>query len=217
MDHYPPPPVFASAPPTPGNGNLETGHVAVYPPPPPALARGLPVSHQQLGRGAPGRDSCEGHDPSALLVGATLITMLAFLLGTFIPGGYWQQDTPAWSGGRRVVYRAGDPVMRDLHRPRYWVFRAASWVGVASSMVLTLSLLVRMAASSRHVRWSFVVAYSSLLLTFAVSQTKTHLSLDIIAWLAVLAVSWLITSTSTRGENRARIMKLLCCSGGGEN
>ena len=213
MDHYPPPPVYASAPPTPGNGNLEASHVAVYPPPPPpALARGLPVSHQQLGGGAPGRDSCEDHDPSALLVGATLITMLAFLLGTFIPGGYWQQDTPAWSGGKRVVYRAGDPIMRDLHRPRYWVFRAASWVGVASSMVLTLSLLVRAAAGSRHVRWSFAVAYSSLLLTFAVSQTKTHLSLDIIVWLAVLAVSWLITSIC--GENRARIIKLLCCSGG---
>jgi len=216
MDHYPPPPVYASAPPTPGNGSLEASHVALYPPPPPpALARGLPVSHQQLGGGASGRDSCdEGHDPSALLVGAMLITMLAFLLGTFIPGGYWQQDTPAWSGGKRVVYRAGDPIMRDLHRPRYWVFRAASWVGVASSMVLTLSLLVRAAAGSRHVRWSFAVAYSSLLLTFAVSQTKTHLSLDIIVWLAVLAVSWLITSTSIRGENRARIIKLLCCSGG---
>ena len=218
MDHYPPPPVYASAPPTPGNGSLEASHVALYPPPPPpALARGLPVSHQQLGGGAPGRDSCEGHDPSALLVGATLITMLAFLLGTFIPGGYWQQDTPAWSGGKRVVYRAGDPIMRDLHRPRYWVFRAASWVGVASSMVLTLSLLVRTPAGSRHVQWSFVVAYSSLLLTFAVSQTKTHLSLDIILWLAVLAVSWLITTTSIRGGNRARIMKLLCCGGGGDN
>jgi len=116
-----------------------------------------------------------------------------------------------------VVYRAGDPIMRDLHRPRYWVFRAASWVGVASSMVLTLSLLVRTPAGSRHVQWSFVVAYSSLLLTFAVSQTKTHLSLDIIVWLAVLAVSWLITTTSIRGGNRARIMKLLCCGGGGDN
>ncbi|RLN18343.1 uncharacterized protein C2845_PM02G31310 [Panicum miliaceum] len=93
MDQYPPPPVYASAPapPTPGNGNLETGHVAVYPPPPPpALARGLPVSHGQLGGGAPGRDSCEGHDPSALLVGATLITMLAFLLDTFIPADAWR-------------------------------------------------------------------------------------------------------------------------------
>ncbi|CAL4921831.1 unnamed protein product [Urochloa decumbens] len=223
MDHqYPRSPVYASGPPTPGNGDLETGHVAVHPrPPPPAtatLARGLPVSPLHLGGGAPIRNrnsSCEGgHDPSALLVGATLITALAFLIGTFIPGGYWPQDTPAWSHGRQVLYHAGDPIMRDLHRPRYWVFRAASWVGVASSMVLTLSLLVGAAAGSRHVRWSFAVAYSSLLLTFAVSQTKTHLSLDVVVWLAVLFVSWLLTTTSIRGENRARIMKLLCCSGG---
>ncbi|RCV45570.1 hypothetical protein SETIT_9G465200v2 [Setaria italica] len=209
MDHYPPPPpLHTSAPPTPGNGNRETGHVAVHPPPPPptALARGLPVSQQQLG----GEHDL---DPNALLVGATLITMLAYLLGTFIPGGYWQQD---WSDdGKRVLYRAGDPIMRDLHRPRYCVFRIASWVGVASSMVMTLSLLVRMAPDSRHVRWSFAVSYSSLLLTFAVSQTKTHLSVDIIVWLAVLVVSWLITSTGRiRGANRARIMKLFCCSSG---
>ncbi|OEL14027.1 hypothetical protein BAE44_0024954 [Dichanthelium oligosanthes] len=198
-------------------GNQQMGHVPVaYPPLPPEHV--LPVRHPQLGLGvgggAPNRNTSEGHDPSALLVGATLITMLAFLLGTFIPGGYWQQDTPGWYNGKRVMYRTGDPVMRDLHRPRYWVFRIASWVGVASSMVLTLSLLVRTAADSLHVRWSFLVAYSSLLLTFAVSQTKTHLSLDIIVWLAVLFVSWLITSF--RGEHRARIMRLLCC-GSGDN
>ncbi|KAF8683565.1 hypothetical protein HU200_044483 [Digitaria exilis] len=209
MDHqYPPPPVYASAQPTPGNGNLETGHVAVYPPPPPPLARGLPVtvSQQQL-VGEP-----EGHDPNALLVGTTVITMLAFMLGTFIPGGYWEHSMASSSDGK-VVYHAGDPIMRDLHRPRYWVFRVATWVGVASSMVLTLSLLLRMAADSRHVRWSFAVAYSSLLLTFAVSQTKTHLSLDIIVWLAVLVVSWLITRNN--GEKRARIMQLLCCGSRG--
>ncbi|CAN6284875.1 unnamed protein product [Urochloa humidicola] len=222
MDHQypPPPPLYASGPPTPSNGDLEAGHVAVHPrpPPPPAaatLARGLPVSPIHLGGGAPIRNSrCDGHDPSALLVGATLITALAFLLGTFIPGGYWPQDTQALRHGKPVTYRAGDPIMRDLHRPRYWVFRAASWVGVASSMVLTLSLLVGAAAGSRHVRWSFAVAYSSLLLTFAVSQTKTHLSLDVIVWVAVLFVSWILTTTRIRGENRARIMKLLCCSGG---
>ncbi|KAJ1297901.1 hypothetical protein BS78_01G413400 [Paspalum vaginatum] len=197
------PRVNPGTPPAPGN-DLERGHVVVaYPP-----QHVLPVSHQQLGGGgAPSRNRDEGHDPSALLVAATLITMLAFLLGTSVPGGYWPQDTP--SRDNKTVYRAGDPIMRDLHRPRYWVFRAASWVGVASSMVLTLSLLVRMAVESVHVRWSFVVAYSSLLLTFAVSQTKTHLSLDIIVWLAVLFVSWLLTSI--RDEKRAWIMRLLCC------
>ena len=216
MDHQYPA-MYPSAPPTPGNMETALVGVAAYPPGP---AQGLPVRPQQLGGGAPtdgDRSGWAGNDPSTLLVVATLLVALAYLLGLSMPGGYWQQDTPAWSGGERVVYRAGDPIIRDLHRPRYWVFRAASWVGVASSMVLTLSLLVRTPAGSRHVQWSFVVAYSSLLLTFAVSQTKTHLSLDIIVWLAVLAVSWLITTTSIRGGNRARIMKLLCCGGGGDN
>lgn len=191
------PRVNPGTPPAAGR-DLETGHAVAYPPP----QHVLPVtSHQHLGGGG------EGHDPSALLVAATLITLLAFLLGTSMPGGYWPQDTASRDG--KMVYRAGDPILRDLHRPRYWVFRAASWVGVASSMALTLCLLVRMAVDSRHVRWTFVVAYSSLLLTFAVSQTKTHLSLDIIVWLAVLFFSWLLTSI--REERRAWIMRLLCC------
>ncbi|XP_008653678.1 uncharacterized protein [Zea mays] len=197
----------------PALGSLEMGHAAhavAYPPLPPVEVIPVTVIQQRHGERAldPDRSSCEDHDPSALVVAATLITTLAFLLGSSVPGGYWPQDTPSRDGGK--LYRAGDPIMRDLHRPRYWVFRVASWFGVASSMVLTLSLLLRMAATSRHVRWSFVVAYASLLLTFAASQTKTHLSLDIILCLLVLFVSWLITSV--REENRACIMKVLCCS-----
>jgi len=196
----------------PAPGNLEMGHTIPYPPPlPPEEVLPVTVIQQRHGAGAaPDRNSREDLDPSALLVGATLITMLAFLLGSSVPGGYWPQDTPSGDGNGSRMYRAGDPVMRDLHRPRYWVFRVASWAGVASSMVLTLSLLVRMAEASRHVRWSFAVAYASLLLTFAASQTRTHLSLDIILCLAVLLVSWLITSV--REENRACVMKVLCCS-----
>uniref|UniRef100_A0A453IH13 PGG domain-containing protein n=1 Tax=Aegilops tauschii subsp. strangulata TaxID=200361 RepID=A0A453IH13_AEGTS len=86
--------------------------------------------------------------------------------------------------------------MRDLHRPRYWLFMAASWVGFASSMVMTLSLLVRMSADSRHVRWSFVVAYSSLVLTFV--------------WAGVRAFLWLVISVHP--EHRTRIVQALCCS-----
>jgi hypothetical protein len=41
----------------------------------------------------PDRSSCEDHDPRALVVAATLITMLAFLLGSSVPDGYWPQDT----------------------------------------------------------------------------------------------------------------------------
>ena len=88
----------------------------------------------------------------------------------------------------------------------------ASWVGFASSMVMTLSLLVRMPVGSRHVRWSFVVAYSSLVLTFVVSQPRTHLSLDLLIWAAVLAFLWIIVSLHP--DRRARVIQDLCCSGG---
>jgi hypothetical protein len=208
MDHQYPA-MYPNAPPTPGNMETALVGVAAYPPGP---AQSLPVRPQQLGGGAPtdgDRSGWAGNDPSTLLVVATLLVALAYLLGLSMPGGYWQQDTPSRDG--RVVYRAGDPVMRDLHRPRYWVFRAATWAGVASSMVMTLSLLVRMPVGSRHVLWSFSVAYSSLVLTFIVSQSRTHLSLDILIWVAVLALIWLVVSHHP--ERRARIVRaIFCCN-----
>lgn len=94
---------------------------------------------------------------------------------------------------------------------RYWVFMVASWMGFAGSMLMTLSLLVRMPVDSRHVRWSFAVAYSSLVLTFRLSQPKTHISLDILIWVAVTAFLWLMISVRT--EHRARIVHLFCCTG----
>lgn len=191
-------------------GDLEMGgNVGVFPPLP---VRGQPasVNQQQLGGGP---HTWVGNDANTLLVVATLITTLTYQLGTSIPGGYWQQDTTAASrdGKEQVTYRAGDPIMRDLHRPRYWVFMGASWVGFASSMMMTLSLLVRMPVDSRHVRWSFVVAYSSLVLTFVVSQPKTHLSVDLLIWAAVLVFLWIIVSLHP--DRRARVIQALCCGG----
>jgi hypothetical protein len=212
MDHDQYPSMYASAPPTPGN--METGLVtSSYPP-----AHGLPVHHQhQLGGGSPAADDRDrsgwaGNDPSTLLVVATLITALAFLLGHTMPGGYWQYTRPRDDGGG-VVHLAGDPIMRDLHRPRYWVFRVSTWVGVASSMVMTLSLLVRMAVDSRHVVWSFAVAFSSLVLTFIVSQSRTHLSLDILVWLAVLILVWLVVGLHP--DHRARVIRAIFCGNRG--
>ncbi|KAJ1297900.1 hypothetical protein BS78_01G413300 [Paspalum vaginatum] len=192
----------ASAPPTPSN--MEAGLFASYHQP----AQGLPVRQQQLGAGddAPDRDGWAGNDPNTLLVVATLITALNYLLGLSMPGGYWQYSSTTSTSS---VYHAGDPIMRDLHGPRYWVFRVASWMGVASSMVMMLSLLVRMAVDSPHVMWSFSVAFSSLVLTFIVSQSRTHLSLDILIWLAVLVIIWLIIGLHK--EQRARIIRVLFC------
>jgi hypothetical protein len=64
----------------------------------------------------------------------------------------------------------------NVHACRYWLFMAASWVGFAGSMLMTLNLLVRMPVNSRHMRWPFAVAYSSLVLTFIVSQSRSYLS-----------------------------------------
>ncbi|KAF7041931.1 hypothetical protein CFC21_051651 [Triticum aestivum] len=189
-------------------GNVEMGHqapAAAVNPPPPAAHDQPAVNQQQLGGQGP--NTWVGNDANTLLVVATLITTLTYQLGTNIPGGYWQ-ETKSVDG--RELYRAGDPIMRDLHRPRYWLFMAASWAGFASSMVMTLSLLVRMSADSRHVRWSFVVAYSSLVLTFVVSQPRTHLSMDILVWAGVLAFLWLVISVHP--EHRTRIVQALCCS-----
>jgi hypothetical protein len=108
MDQQQYPTMYPSAPPTPGS-NMEAGLVAT----------GLPVGRrQQLGGAAPAdrdRDGWAGNDPNTLIVVATLITALNFLLGLSMPGGYWQTDQPFVSDGGRVVYRrAGDPIMRDL-------------------------------------------------------------------------------------------------------
>ncbi|OEL14028.1 hypothetical protein BAE44_0024948 [Dichanthelium oligosanthes] len=102
MDH---PRVHPNAAPAAGNGDLEMDHAGLFPP--------LPTP----GGRAP--NSWVGNDANTLLVVATLTTTLTYQLGTSIPGGYWQQDTPGSSGGKQVMYRAGDPIMRDLHRHRY--------------------------------------------------------------------------------------------------
>uniref|UniRef100_A0A0A9CF84 PGG domain-containing protein n=1 Tax=Arundo donax TaxID=35708 RepID=A0A0A9CF84_ARUDO len=193
------------APAAGNDGELEMGHAAGVFPPLPAPG-GQPVPVQQLGGRAP--NSWVGNDINTLLVVAALITTLTYQLGTNIPGGYWQDSQ--WSKNGTLLHLAGEPIMRDLHRPRYWVFMCASWVGFASSMVMTLSLLVRLAVDSRNVRWSFAVAYSSLVLTFVVSQRRTHLSVDILIWAAVVAFLWI--TISLHPDRRARVIQGLCCS-----
>ncbi|RCV45568.1 hypothetical protein SEVIR_9G468400v4 [Setaria viridis] len=196
-------------------GGAGMGEDPMYPlPPPPMMEAPQPhghvratANHQQQRPAA--ANNWAGNDANTLLVVATLITTLTYQLGSSIPGGYWQ-DTQLPVDGKRP-HTAGDPVMRDLHPQRYWVFMVASWMGFAGSMLMTLSLLVRMPVDSRHVRWSFAVAYASLVLTFRLSQPKTHISLDILIWVAVTAFLWLMISVRT--EHRARIVRLFCCAG----
>ncbi|TKW12789.1 hypothetical protein SEVIR_5G057800v4 [Setaria viridis] len=121
-----------------------------------------------------------GKGTDTLLVVATLITALSYQVGTNIPGGYWQDD-----GAGHV---AGDPIMRDKHRRRYWLFMVGSWAAFGTSMLLTLGLLTGVPAKSRLVRYAFLVAYSSLVLTFVTSQPRTSLAMDLAIWGAVMAV-----------------------------
>ncbi|TVU47684.1 hypothetical protein EJB05_07290, partial [Eragrostis curvula] len=192
-----------------GNGAGVGG--PVYPPHPyPGMApqgHGALHVHQQH----PAPNNWAANDANTLLVVATLITTLTYQLGSSVPGGYWQDTLLAADGNNQVPHRAGDPVMRDLHRQRYWLFMAASWMGFAGSMLMTLSLLVRMPVNSRHVRWSFAVAYSSLVLTFVVSQCKSHLFIDILIWAVCLAFLWVLISF--RPEHRAGIARCVCCDG----
>jgi hypothetical protein len=83
----------------------------------------------------------------------------------------------------------------------------ASWAGFVSSTLMTLSLLVGIAVDSWHVRWSFVVAYSSLLLTFVLSGNRTKLHIDIIFWAGSLAFFWVVIYF--RPEHHKRIVQVL--------
>ncbi|EAY73341.1 hypothetical protein OsI_01218 [Oryza sativa Indica Group] len=124
----------------------------------------------------------EANKNDTLLVVPTLITALTYQLGTNVPGGYWQDDAADGS------HAAGDPIMRDKNRRRYWLFMAASWAGFGSSMLLTLGLLTGVPSRSRAVQWPFLVSYSSLVLTFITSQSRTPLAMDVVIWGAVMAV-----------------------------
>ncbi|XP_051182179.1 uncharacterized protein [Lolium perenne] len=173
--------------------DLEMGHQA---------AESTAVNQQRIGWHRP--NPWASHDANTLLVVATLITTLSYQIGTSLPGGYWQ-ETQMQDG--KMLYRAGDPIMRDLQNARYWMFMVASWTGLISSMLMTMSLLVGIAVDSWHVRWSFVVAYSSLLLTFVLSGNRTKLHIDIIFWAGSLAFFWVVIYF--RPEHRKRIVQVL--------
>nr|CAB3476736.1 unnamed protein product [Digitaria exilis] len=140
--------------------------------------------------GAPHAPSFDD-DTGTLLVVATLITALSYQVGTNIPGGYWGDDNDG--------HVAGDPIMRDKHRRRYWLFMVASWAGFGSSMLLTVALLTQVPTRSLVVRCAFLVSYSSLVLTFVTSQPRTWLAMDIAIWAGVMAALAVVTSSHKSG------------------
>lgn len=166
-----------------GNGEGEQPSVVVV------EEEGSPANAGNTGDGGGGGGGLLGDAPNfgateadTLLVVATLITALTYQLGTNIPGGYWQDDVAGVGG-----HVAGDPIMRDKHRRRYWLFMAASWAGFGTSMLLTVGLITGVPARSRFVQYAFLVAYSSLVLTFVTSQPRTSLAMDLAIWAAVMA------------------------------
>ena len=145
------------------------------------------------------RGSWEGNESSTLLVVATLITALTYQIGSNPPGGFWQDNNDA--------HEAGAPIMRDKHRRRYWLFMTAAWVGFGDSMLLTLWLLTGAPVSSRRVRWSFVIAYSSLQLTYITAMHGTSLVMDLLTWAGIMFVLFLVIGI----EKRERISLALRC------
>ncbi|CAL9782785.1 unnamed protein product [Musa acuminata subsp. burmannicoides] len=131
------------------------------------------------------------NDSNTLLVVATLITALTYQLGTNLPGGYYQDD----SNG----HEAGDSILRDKHRKRYWLFMTASWMGFGNSILMTVALLTGVPVASRLVRWPFAVAYSSLVLAFISSQANTWLVMDLLIWVFVLVLLCAVISLRNRG------------------
>ncbi|KAJ0970912.1 hypothetical protein J5N97_018871 [Dioscorea zingiberensis] len=127
---------------------------------------------------------------STLLVVATLITTLTYQIGCNPPGGFWQDDKDG--------HTAGTPIMRDKFLHRYWLFMTAAWVGFADSILLTLWLLLSVHVDSRRVRWSFIVAYSSLQLTYISAMFGTSLLIDLATWAGFMIFLFLVVGLQNR-------------------
>ncbi|KAL5217833.1 hypothetical protein ABZP36_018517 [Zizania latifolia] len=110
-----------------------------------------------------------------------------------LPAGHQHTSTATTGRSRRTSTSPAIPSCATFTGPAgavytgiYFVFTGASssWVG-------------------------FRVPYSTLVLTFIVSQPRRHLSLDILVWATVIAFLWL--AISLRPDHRTSIVQALCC------
>ncbi|XBI76723.1 hypothetical protein VPH35_069923 [Triticum aestivum] len=88
-----------------------------------------------------GNGSSAGADPKLyefkeqLLLLATLVATVTYVAGLNLPGGSWQQDD---SGG----YIVGDPILRDTDYRRYLAFYYCNATALATSLVISLILII---------------------------------------------------------------------------
>jgi hypothetical protein len=83
---------------------------------------------------------------------------------------------------------ADDPLMRDEHRRRYWLFMAAARCCSPGAAHGRAHAAAARAELVRGRRW----AYSSLVLTFVTSQPRTSLAMVLVIWVVVTVVLTLL-------------------------
>uniref|UniRef100_A0ACD5ZVL0 Uncharacterized protein n=1 Tax=Avena sativa TaxID=4498 RepID=A0ACD5ZVL0_AVESA len=77
-----------------------------------------------------------------LMLLATLAASIAYQAGLNPPGGFWPDDTP--SG-----YKAGNPVLKDIHSWRYMVFFIFNSISFMSSITVVMLLLSKSVRKKR--------------------------------------------------------------------
>ncbi|CAO2168863.1 unnamed protein product [Urochloa humidicola] len=73
-----------------------------------------------------------------LLLLATLVLSVTYVAGLAPPGGVWKED-----GGGGGAARAGAPILRSTHRPRYQSFYCFNSIALVASLVVIFLLLLK--------------------------------------------------------------------------
>jgi hypothetical protein len=82
-------------------------------------------------------DSSEFKLRKQLLLLATLVLSVTYVAGLEPPGGVWKEDGASGGG-----VRAGAPILRSIHRPRYLAFYTFNSTALVASLVVIFLLLL---------------------------------------------------------------------------
>ncbi|CAL5006715.1 unnamed protein product [Urochloa decumbens] len=86
-------------------------------------------------------DSSEYKLRKQLLLLATLVLSVTYVAGLEPPGGVWKEDGAVAVAGGRV--RAGAPILRSTHGPRYQAFYCFNSTALVASLVVIFLLLLK--------------------------------------------------------------------------